>query len=342
MPDWDHLDRRNLKFELEARSDFDNALMKAFWREVLSWFLQRKNTLEPFEQVRSALPVKGQHWIGIQVVPLNKIVGSVGRYRDFDTAFEPRQTRTRGRWMSVDVAHLKDINLPPVELYKIGDIYFVKDGNHRVSVAHQKNQVFIDAEVIEIDVDVPVTRQTDLQKLILGLEKAAFLEKTHLDKVRPGVPLELTLTGQYAKLLEHIDVHRWYLGEQHNQDVGYEEALASWVDTVYLPLVEIIHQKGILKDFPKRTEADLYLWIIEHHWFLASAGQDKLSMVDAALHYQKKYSQRMVRKMFDFIRKAARVVTEGVEAGFEETATDQPSKPDGPENASLNTGDSIE
>lgn len=342
MPDWDNNEPGNYNFQLEARNDFDNALLKAFWREVWSWFSQRKNTLMPFDQVRNALPVRGQHWIGIRQVPLNKIVGSVGRYHDFDAAFEPRQSRTRGRWMNVDVAHLKDINLPPVELYKVGDVYFVKDGNHRVSVAHEKNQAFIDAEVIEIDVDVPLTTETNLQKLILDLEKVAFIEKTHLPKIRPEVNLELTLPGQYSKLLEHIDVHRWYLGEQRNQYVPYKEALASWIDSVYLPLVEIIRKQGILKDFPGRTEADLYLWIIEHHWFLAGASQDNISMADAALHYRWKYSQRPVRKMFNFLRKAARVVTDGVEATFETATPEKNSDESTTESPQLKSGENPE
>jgi hypothetical protein len=259
------------------------------------------------------LPVKGQHWIGIHEVPLSQIIGSVGRYRDFDAAFSPRQTRTMGRWMSVDVAHLQEINLPPVELYKIGEVYFVKDGNHRVSVAHMKNQAFIDAEVIEIDVDVPVTSEINLEQLILDLEKAAFDERTQIKKTRPEARLHLTLPGQYEKLLEHIDVHRWYLGEQRKGDVPYEMALASWYDTVYMPLVEIIRQKGILNDFPGRTETDLYLWIIEHYWYLAQSAPEDISLEEAAEDYREEFSQRSVKKVVNILKKAARAMTGGNE-----------------------------
>ena len=325
MPDWESNQNRNINYVNEARDDFDSALMKAFWREVWSWFRQRENTLMAYDQVRQALPVKGQHWIGIRQVPLDKIIGSVGRYRDFDTAFEPRQTRTRGRWMSVDVAHLRDINLPPVELYKIGDIYFVKDGNHRVSVARQKRQVFIDADVVEVDAGITVTAETDLHQLILDLEKAAFYEHTRLNENYPDMRLELTLTGQYTKLQDHINVHRWYLGEKRQTDVSYEEALSSWIETVYLPLVKIIRERGILDDFPGRTETDLYLWIIEHHWFLAAASHAEVSMEDAALNYRKKFSQRPVRRVFNFLKKAARAVTSGVESTLEAQESDSGS-----------------
>jgi len=313
MPDEEHKESRQTNYDAEARNDFDVALMKGFWHEVLSWFLQRKNTLIPFDQVRKILPVKGQHWIGIREVPLSQIIGSVGRYQDFDAAFSPRQTRTMGRWMSVDVAHLQEINLPPVELYKIGEIYFVKDGNHRVSVAHEKNQAYIDAEVIEIDVGVPVTFEINLEQLILDLEKAAFDERTQIEKTRPEARLHLTLPGQYEKLLEHIDVHRWYLGEQRKRDVPYEVALASWYDTVYMPLVEIIRQKGILNDFSGRTETDLYLWINEHYWYLSHSAPEDISLEEAAEDYREEFSQRPVKKVVNILKKAARAMTGGNE-----------------------------
>jgi len=195
MPDDEYKEQSQNGYAAEARSDFEAALMKGFWHEVLNWFLQRKKTLIPFDEIREVLPMKGQRWIGIRQVPLSQIVGSAGRYQDFDAAFAPRQTRTMGRWMSIDVAHLQEINLPPVELYKIGEVYFVKDGNHRVSVAHEKNQAFIDAEVIEIKVNVPVTASTNLATLILDLEKAAFRERSQIESIHPEAHLDLTLPG---------------------------------------------------------------------------------------------------------------------------------------------------
>ncbi len=108
------------------------------------------------------------------------------------------------------------------------------------------------------------------------------------------------MVGQYAKLLEHIDVHRWYLGEQCQGEVSYAEAAGSWYDTVYLPLVEIIRQKGILKDFPGRTETDLYLWIIEHYGYLSQSDQEEISLEEAAEDYREEFSQRPVKKWLMF------------------------------------------
>jgi hypothetical protein len=120
---------------LQAAHDFDRALNKSFWRKIRNWITRKNNELLPFDEVRDKLPIQGQHYVGMEQVPVEKIVGSLGRYRDFDRAFLPKQKKTRERWISIDMAHYGMVNLPPVELFKIGDIYFVKDGNHRVWAA---------------------------------------------------------------------------------------------------------------------------------------------------------------------------------------------------------------
>ena len=98
---------------------------------------------------------------------------------------------------------------------------------------------------------------------ILEQERTGFLARTHLPELRSQADIRLTVPGMYEKLLQHIDVHRWYLGEQNKKEVPYQDAVVSWYENVYLPLVEIIRAQGILDEFPGRTEADLYLWIVE-------------------------------------------------------------------------------
>jgi hypothetical protein len=320
-------------YSKEARSDFDAAYSKAFRRELLGWISHRRNSLIPFDEIRKILPVKGQHWIGIQQVPLDQIVGSEGRYQDFDSAFSPRQVQTMGRWISVDVARLQDINLPPVELYKVGDVYFVKDGNHRVSVALENHQTYIDAEVIEIDVEVPITKETNIEKLILDLEQAAFYDRTQIKTLLPGAHFEFTIPGQYERLLEHINVHRWYMGEQQKREVSYSEAIISWYETVYHPLVKIIRQKKILRDFPQRNEADLYYWIIEHHWFMVKEEQADISLEAAAEDYRSEFSERFLKRILNLFKsKRKRLKTSNrsdqevnqTEISLEEQAPDKP------------------
>ncbi len=285
-----------------ARSDFEIALRKGFWRRIWSWFTQSDNRLLPFDDIRKALSIRGQHDLGMRQIPLDKIVGSVGRYQDFDRAFLPRHSFLRARWVSIDSAHLKDINLPPIEVYKIGDVYFVKDGNHRVSVAREQHQAFIDAAVTEIVSPVPITPMTDIDDLISQIEKIEFYEKTKIDQIRPDAKIEFTLPGGYSKLLEHIDVHRWFMGEQRKEPIPYAEAVAGWHDDVYMPMVQVIQTNEILKNFPNRTEADLYLWIIEHLWYLREEFNQEVSMEEAAEHYARTYAQQPFRWLMDLAR----------------------------------------
>lgn len=255
-----------------ASQDFRRARRKAFWRALGLWLVRGDNALLAFDEIRRRLRADTQHEVGPRAVPIDRIVGSVGRYRDFDAAFLPRQVRTRGKWESVDSAQILGIELPPIELYQIGDVYFVKDGNHRVSVARERGQVFIDANVIVVETPAPVSSIEDVLDWLRDEDAVAFYAATKLARLRPSARVELTLPGQYEKLLEHIATHRWYLGIEERREVGWEDAVQSWYDRVYVPTVEAVRRTGVLRDFPHRTEADLYLWITEHHWYLHQSG----------------------------------------------------------------------
>ena len=223
-----------------ARSDFDQALRKGFWRSFFSWFNGKDNRLLPFDEVRRLLPYQGQHYLGMRMVPLRQIIGSVGRYQDFDRAFLPRRSELSSRWVRIDMAHLQDVILPPIEVYKIGEAYFVKDGNHRVSVARERGQTEIDAYVIEIDTPVEIDENTNIDDLIRKIEQKEFENRTRLSAVRPDAHIDLSLPGAYTKLIEHIETHRWFMGEKFHREIPIEEATASWYDEVYLPLVQVI------------------------------------------------------------------------------------------------------
>jgi hypothetical protein len=285
----------------EARADFEKAYRKGSWRSVLNWITRNRAELLPFDEVRTRLPIKGQHYIGMREVPLDTIIGSVSRYNDFDRAFLPRQTHTRERWENVDAAHLQDIILPPIEVYQIGDAFFVKDGNHRVSVARLKGQAYIDAYVIKLDVPFGIDPSLDLNTLVLKQEQGHFLEETHLLEYRKESNIELTIPGMYSSLSEHIRVHRWFMGEQSQQKVAYQEAVVDWYDSVYMPLVDIIRSQKILRDFPRRTEADLYLWIIEHRWYLQEEYHTPVSLEDATRHFTARFSPGVFSGFFSAI-----------------------------------------
>ena len=288
-----------------AQEDFEIALKRGFWRSVINWFKQDENKLLPFDEVRMQLPALSEHYIGLRQIPLENVVGSLGRYLDFDRAFLPRQTHSRGRWVSIDKAHLQDIILPPIEVYKVGDLYFVKDGNHRVSVARERGQLFLDADVIEIDVPVKLDPSISIDELIAKREQIEFFQKTHLHQHIPGVEIELSLPGGYQKLIEHIETHRWFMGEREKSAVDWDKAVVDWYQQVYEPLVKVIRDNQTLKDFSGRTEADLYLWIIEHLWYLREEYQGEISFENAAVDFVEKFSERSLPRILRLVGQAA-------------------------------------
>lgn len=287
----------NLNIHQMARMDFDRAHFKSFVNKALSLLRHTNNDLLPFDEIRKHIPLKGQHDIGYTNVKLDQIIGSVGRYQDFDRAFLPKMNFVRSRWENIDKARMKDISLPPVELYKIGEIYFVKDGNHRVSVAREQGQAFIDAYVTEIKTNIELTPDTNPEEIILKSEYSQFLERTALKEAYPDCEILLTQAGQYEKLMEHIQVHRWYMGEKHNHPIDEQRAARSWYKRVYLPLVQIIRDMNILSDFPGRSEADLYMWISEHQYFLTERSSELVPLEQAALHFVNRYSHRPLRRI---------------------------------------------
>jgi hypothetical protein len=178
-----------------------------------------------------------------------------------------------------------------VVLYQVGDVYFVVDGHHRVSVARQQGQEFIEAEVRECKVKVPVEpdlRPEDLE--ILGA-RVEFLERSGLDRVRPGTDIAVTVPDGYSRMLEHIAVHRYFMGLDEQRDISEDEAVTHWYETVYLPVIRVIREQGILKEFAGKTEGDLYIWVMDHQHFLHEQGQDLSSPEVAAAQYLQRYDR---------------------------------------------------
>lgn len=248
----------------EAIEDFHRARRKAALRALLAKLTKDERQLFSYEEVRQKLRTTGERDRGRQEIPLDKIVGSVGRYRDFSRDFLPLTDSDEQRWARVRMIAGDPRGFPPIEVYQIGDVYFVKDGNHRVSVARQLGAKTIEAYVTEVKTKVPLSALDKPDDVILKAEYADFLTRTRLDELRPGADLRLTVPGKYPVLLEHIEVHRYFMGLDFQREVSYDEAVAHWYDTVYLPIAQRVRELGLLRDFPERTEADFYLWLAEH------------------------------------------------------------------------------
>ncbi len=254
-----------------AVTDFRRARRRADVQAVLSLFSGDTRELLPYDEVRRRLHAVESAARHLEDVPLDAIVGSVDRYQDFSRGFLPRMDSDRDRWVGVKLAMTGMAGVPPIEVYRLGDAYFVKDGNHRVSVARQLGAPTIQAVVTPVHARVPLSPEDDPEDLIIKTEYASFLEETRLDELRPDADLTVTAPGQYEALTEHIRVHRYFMGIDLDRPVSFEEAVVHWYDAVYLPVVEAIRVHGLLEGFEGRTETDLYLFLAEHRAHLEEA-----------------------------------------------------------------------
>lgn len=192
---------------------------------------------------------------GIRPVPLDKIVGSVGRYHDFDRRFRPKEHVPTERLDLIKAAMRAGKALSPAELYQIKEEYYVVDGNHRISAAKELGWTQIDARIVEF-----IPGRDTLENLIYR-EKSAFQDETGLSHDIP-----LTELGQYIHLKRQILAHQSHLERAGGAAVPVEKAAEDWYKTIYTPLRTLIEKSDLQRFFPHRTLADLYAYISYHHW----------------------------------------------------------------------------
>jgi hypothetical protein len=233
-----------------AVNDFYRARSQANLKEIIALFTGSSIELLSYEDVRQKLRAQIGNERILKDIPLDAIVGSVGRYTDFTRDFLPRRDSDKDRWTRVQMAIFGTTGLPPIDVYQIGEVYFVIDGNHRVSVSRQLGATYIQAYVTEVRSRVKLTPDIQPDDLIIKAEFVNFLEKTRLDEHRPEIDFTVTTPGKYPILEEHIEVHRYFVGIEQQREIPYQEAVTDWTDYVYLPVIEIIRDSGILRYFP--------------------------------------------------------------------------------------------
>jgi hypothetical protein len=268
-----------------VKADFARVRFKAFLNRARGALAGQPKTLLSYDDVKEKLHIGGPIYRGIKTVAIEKIAGSLNRYQQFDRAFLPLEDQIANRWENIDRAFYQDIGLPPVVLYKVGEVYFVVDGHHRVSVAREQGQKFIDADVRECQTRVNITPDIKPEDLEILGEKVNFLERTGLDRIRPKASIKLTIPDGFDRMLEHVAVHRYFMGLDLQRDISDGEAVAHWYDRVYMPIVGVIRRSGVLHDFPGKTEGDLYLWILDRQRYLFALGRTLMSPARAAREF---------------------------------------------------------
>ena len=295
--------------QAQTEEDFAKARNKAFFNEIQHLLSPEEASLISLNDVKQLIRPVNETYLGMKVIPIDKIIGSEGRYKDFDNNFFPKSSHLRNRWEHVDEAAIKEINLPPIKVYEIAGLYFVRDGNHRVSVAKARGTEFIDAEVVTLQSEIKLKKPdniNDIVKQIINYEKRLFYAETSFGDITDFWCLDFSRAGRYDVIYNHILTHKYFLNQKQKDEVSMEDAIISWFTKVYIPIISTIQKKKILKKFPKRTYSDLYVWIVRYwddlkHKF----GNNEIPIDLAVEDFTKKYKIPLYKR---FINNFKRIV----------------------------------
>jgi hypothetical protein len=290
----------------EARAQWDRMRFRAFWHTFQA-ALGQQPIIHPFDftDVTRRLRLKNTVYRGVQNIPVENIVGSMGRYQDFTRTFLPINDHLAQRWQEVAALSLDpERGVPPIEVYKVFDWYFVKDGNHRVSVARQLKMNVIEAYVWEYT-DPPrgcSESGADIEGMLLAAEHADFLEETRLDVLHAEHTIELNQLGGYHTLLEQIEQYSTVICAIDGGVESFDDVVLAWYEMAYETGVEFIRQSGVMSMFPKHSEADLYVWIMRHQQQMREAYGGRVRVLDAARAWKRSKRSWLPIRVYDGIK----------------------------------------
>ncbi|MCI5518435.1 MAG: transcriptional regulator [Treponema sp.] len=289
----------------QTEEDFNRAKNKAFFNEIQHFLSPEEASLISLNDVKQMLKPTNETYIGMKVIPIEKIVGSEGRYNDFDNRFFPKSSHLKNRWEHVDQAAIESIDLPPIKVYEIAGLYFVRDGNHRVSVAKARGTEFIDAEVVSLQSEITLKKPdniNDIIRQIINYEKRVFYSETGFGDITDYWCLDFSRTGRYDVIYNHILTHKYFINQNKPEEVSMEEAILSWFNNVYLPLAINIRKKHILRSFPKRTIGDLYVWIVRYWNDLKMKFGNDIPIDQAITKFKKTYKIPFYKRFLNRIK----------------------------------------
>jgi hypothetical protein len=258
---------------VDAQHDFLRARRRAILARLAVRLRLEPDDVEvvlPYEEVLGALGFVSDRRLSLQVVPIAAIVGTVDRERDFDRHFRPTSSRVRSRWEQIAEAMRRGQALPPVDLYKIGEIYFVRDGHHRVSVACALGRADIDAYVTEVLTRVGIDRPITLADLPLKSHERVFYERVPLP-AEARSEIRLSDPWDYAELAEGVEAWGFRAIQKHGEALDREQAATLWLETEYRPVVAILREAGMIGRSTEteaylRVAADRYRLLRTHSW----------------------------------------------------------------------------
>ena len=253
---------------MDAQHDFLRARRRATIAKLMARLRGEPSDVGvvlPYEEVIDALGFVSEHRTGLHVVPLDAIVGSVDRGRDFDRRFRPTSGRSRGRWEQIAAAARRGESLPPIDLLRVGDLYFVRDGHHRVSVARALGHTDIDAYVTDVTTRVGAEQATRLSDLPLKSHERVFFERVPLP-AEARREIQLSEVEDYALLAEMVEAWGFRAMQSRGDALDRRQNAVLWLETEYRPVVAMLHEAGLVGD---RTDAEAYMRIAgERYWLL--------------------------------------------------------------------------
>jgi hypothetical protein len=258
---------------LDAQHDFLRARRRAAMSRLAARLRGEPDDVRlvlPYEEVVAALGYVSEHSAGTAVVQLDAIVGTVDRGRDFDRRFRPTSGRVRSRWEHIAAAMRRGEAMPPVDLVRIGEIYFVRDGHHRVSVARSLGRTDIDANITEVVTRLGAEDAITLADLPLKTHERVFFERVPL----PGhARAEIVLSNpwDYDMLAESVEAWGFRTSQDRGEPISRREAAYLWLETEYRPVVEMMREADLLGGTTEaeaymRVSAERYRLLRTHRW----------------------------------------------------------------------------
>jgi hypothetical protein len=255
------------------------------------------NLILPFEEVAQALGRVGERRLGLELIPLDSIIGTVDRSREFDRDFRPTSPRVRERWQRINLAQRKGEAMPPIDVYRIGELHFVKDGHHRVSVAHALGYRDIDAYVTEVLTQLGADRKIRMRDLPLKSHQRLFFERVPLPH-EARERIHLKDEWRYAALAEAVEAWGFRASQALNQELSRQEAAEAWFRDEYEPVVEMLREAQLVPKGVSDTEAYMkvahlrYLILRTHEWT-----DDVIEAIRRDLEHPGLEDDTMVRKL---------------------------------------------
>jgi hypothetical protein len=258
---------------VDAQHDFIRARRRAILARLATRLRLEPDDVEvilPYEEVIQALGFVSERRLGLKVVPISAIVGTVDRERDFDRHFRPTSARVRSRWEQIAAAMRRGEALPPVDLIKVGEIYFVSDGHHRVSVACALGHTDIDAYVTEVITRVGIDHPITVADLPLKSHERVFYERVPLPEAARS-EIRLSDPWDYAVLAEGVEAWGFRAIQKHGEPLDREQAARLWLETEYRPVVGMLRETGMIgrgteTEAYMRVAAERYRLLRTHSW----------------------------------------------------------------------------